>query len=272
MSDLNTPERTALSGIPPRSAGTALPQFPPRPEDTSPGQPLILSALPAELPESLRRAARPVPVAVPLAAGGEPDRPRSRWRRWAVIGVAAAAVLGGGTWLVLPGDDPAPAPVDQVAPARPAGEYDFIRLPETKEAIRDSDCASHAYGRTQEFLTATPCLQLTRAMFATRLPDQRVVYTSVAVLRMRGEKTAESLVDLVRTEGTGSVRDLVREGFVRAPGLDRLSRGGFAASRNGVNVVIVESDTAQADPDPELHEAAMKRISLDAVRLASEVV
>lgn len=305
MTDLNTPERVngAKLAVRPRSAGTALPMFPPKPEDTVRG-PLIVSALPAELPRSLRAAAAPIPVAVPLGrpstertpplGGGSPaegvlsaggvrrggedrstgeDRRRgversAGWRRKPVVAgvllaVVVVAVLV--AW-VLPTDEPAPRAA--AAPA-PVGEFDFHRLPDTEEPIRDSDCAPHAYGRTQEFLVANRCLQLTRAVYSAALPGGRTVFTSVAVVRMRTEEASVQLTELVRQEGTGSVTDLLRDQVVAVPGLDRLSRGGFAAERAGRDVVIVESDTVERDPDPVLHRAVMKRISTDAVRLGA---
>ena len=300
MTDLNTPERVngAKLAVRPRSAGTALPMFPPKPEDTVRG-PLIVSALPAELPRSLRAAAAPIPVAVPLArpstdrtppVGGGPsaegvrrggedrstgeDRRRGvrRWRRKSVVGaagvlVAVVAVAVLFAWVLPTGEPAAPA---AAAPA-PVGEFDFHRLPDTEEPIRDSDCAPHAYGRTQEFLVANRCLQLTRAVYSAALPGGRTVFTSVAVVRMRTEEASVQLTELVRQEGTGSVTDLLRDQVVTVPGLDRLSRGGFAAERAGRNVVIVESDTVERDPDAVLHRAVMKRISTDAVRLGAEL-
>ncbi|PWW54833.1 hypothetical protein [Actinokineospora spheciospongiae] len=302
MTDLNTPERVngAKLAVRPRSAGTALPMFPPKPEDTVRG-PLIVSALPAELPRSLRAAAAPILVAVPLARpsadrtppvgdgssaegvrrGGEDrstgeDRRRgversAGWRRKSVAvgaaGVLVVAVAVLFAWVLPTGE---PAPPAAVAPA-PVGEFDFHRLPDTEEPIRDSDCAPHAYGRTQEFLVANRCLQLTRAVYSAALPGGRTVFTSVAVVRMRTEEASVRLTELVRQEGTGSVTDLLRDQVVTVPGLDRLSRGGFAAERAGRDVVIVESDTVERDPDAVLHRAVMKRISTDAVRLGAEL-
>ncbi|MCG8917320.1 hypothetical protein L6E12_16155 [Actinokineospora sp. PR83] len=300
MTDLNTPEwaNSAKLAVRPRSAGTALPMFPPKPEDTARG-PLIVSALPAELPRSLRAAA-PIPVAValgrpsteqaPPTGGGSPaggvrrggadrstgeDRRRgvarsAGWRRKSVAAGAllAAAVVAVLVSWVLPADEPAPRAA--AAPA-PVGEFDFHRLPDTEEPIHDSDCAPHAYGRTQEFLVANRCLQLTRAVYSAALPGGRTAFTSVAVVRMRTEEASVRLTELVRLEGTGSVTDLLRDQVVTVPGLDRLSRGGFAAERAGRDVVIVESDTVERDPDPVLHRAVMKRISADAVRLGAEL-
>lgn len=230
----------------------SLPKFPPRPSDQGS---LIVSALPDQLPPTLRTA--------PAAPPREPRRgPRGPW-----VAVAAGAlvlVLLAAAYLWWPaGEEPAP---ERPAPA-PVAEFAFTRAPETAEAVLDSDCATHAYGQTKAFLQITPCAQLTRALFTTATADGRPVHTSVSVVRMRSADDAARLGELVRTDGTGSVNDVVRDRIAVIPGLSRLSRGGFASTVLDRHVIIAESDTAQPLSDPMAHKTEMKRVSLAALDL-----
>ncbi|WP_436491814.1 hypothetical protein [Actinokineospora sp. HUAS TT18] len=230
------------------------PKFPPRPIDDARTPSLILSALPAELPAALR----------PDPPAPEPP-PRPRFAVKAAGLAAVLALLGFGVWALL-GDG------EQAPPAQPqAVESQFTRAAQPPAAVFDSDCANHAYGATKRFLAGTTCQQLTRALFTSQTEDGRTVHSSVAVVRMQSAADARQLFDLVRQENTGSVMDLVRERALVVPGLDRLSRGGFAAGINGADVVIVESDTARPGPDQQAHRAEMKRISTDALRLGHDL-
>lgn len=238
------------------SGRRATPTFPPRPLDDSRTPSLILSALPDVLPESLRREEPPPP---PRRTGPS---------RVTVIKIAAAIVVatmvGLGVWALTDTEPTKPTPVAQ-------HEFTFARVPQPPAAVLDSDCVNHAYGETKRFLATTACQQLTRALFTTTLTDGRVAYSSVAVVRMRSDADASALFELVRRDNTGSVADLVRERSTVVPGLDRLSKGGFAAGRHEKDIVIVESDTATKDPDPEAHRNEMKRVSKDALRLGRDL-
>ncbi|GAA3004930.1 hypothetical protein [Actinokineospora diospyrosa] len=180
--------------------------------------------------------------------------------------LVAALLAGFVLWLTAGNDDPPP-----VTPPQAGGQYLFQRMGETVEPVRDSDCSEHAYGKVKQFLVANPCRQLTRALFITAIDNGRTVYTSVSIVRMPDRSTAEKLELLVRQDDTGSVNDLLREKRAVVPGLDRLSRGGFSAMTSDRDVVITEADTADRDPDLAVHRAEMKRVSVDALRLAKEL-
>jgi hypothetical protein len=183
------------------------------------------------------------------------------------LGLLAVAVVSGLVWLVVVPKD---KPVETPPPTTPsAGEFEFAKSPQVPEPLRDSECASHAYGQTKEFLTRTPCQQLTRGLFTTTTSDGRTVYTSVSVVRMKTLADASGLKQLTTRDGTGNVNDLVKDGAVQVPGLRTLASGGFAAQQQDRDVIIVESDTVQHGPNEQDHNALMKRISTDAVRLAT---
>ncbi|WP_018681492.1 hypothetical protein [Actinokineospora enzanensis] len=253
-----------------------VPKFPPRPVESVSAPVMIVSTLPDELPWTVggRQEDTPPPVEPPvtLATVEAPteapaaERARPRWLL-PVAGVVVAAIVAGLiVWLTAGSDDPPP-----VTPSKPDGVYLFQRMGETIEPMRDSNCAAHAYGKVRQFLVQNQCRQLSRAVYISNADDGRVVYTNIGVVRMPSRELAEQLELLVRQDGTGSVNDLIREGLVRAPGLDRLSLGGFAAASDGQNVVIAESDTTDKDPDPAVHQKEMKDISVDALRLGKDL-
>ncbi|WP_433263872.1 hypothetical protein ACQPZF_33465 [Actinosynnema sp. CS-041913] len=207
-----------------------------------------------------------------LSAPPPPPR-RRRLSRGSVLkglGLLGVAVVSGLVWLVvMPKDTPTTTPTTT---STPAGEFTFTRSPQVPEALKDSQCASHAYGETKTFLTATPCQQLTRGLFTTTTPDGRTVYTSVSVVRMKTLDDANKLKELTTRDGTGNVNDLVKDGAVQVPGLRSLASGGFAAKQQDRDVIIIESDAVQHSPTEEEHNALMKRISADAFRLVNELV
>ncbi|MCP2306292.1 hypothetical protein LV79_006021 [Actinokineospora globicatena] len=207
----------------------------------------------------------PTTVTLPVTLT-EPVRGKPKWVLPVTALLVAAVVAAFVVWLISGNDDPPP-----VTPTAPANEYLFQRMGETVEPVRDSDCVEHAYGQVKQFLIANPCRQLTRAVFLTATDSGRTVYTSLAVVRMPDRSTAEKLELLVRQDQTGSVNDLLREKKVTVPGLDRLSRGGFSAMTLDRDVVIAESDSADRDEDPAAHKAEMKRVSVEALRLAKEL-
>jgi hypothetical protein len=194
---------------------------------------------------------------------------------WAlrIVGLVAVAVVSGFVWWFITNESP---PEDQTgfggtpsATERSSGEFEFTL--EIPEAIEDEDCAEHAYGQIQDFLTETPCDRLIRAIYSTTV-DDRTVYTSVSVVEMADESTAKDLRELTDVDGSGNVNDLVREDEVQVPGLKTLSAGGgYDSAQDGREVIIVESDY-----DPNAAEGGsgeeLDRVCTDAIRLAKEMV
>lgn len=186
------------------------------------------------------------------------------------LGLLGVAVVSGLVWLVvMPTEEQTGTPTTT---SKPAGEFTFAKSPDVPEPLKDSDCASHAYGQTRTFLTDTPCQQLTRGMYTTTTPDGVTVYTSVSVVRMKSAEDAAKLKDLTTRDGTGNVNDLVKDGAVRVPNLTTLANGGFAAQQQDRDVVIIESDTVEHGPDKAAHIQLMRRVSNDAFRLVSDLV
>jgi hypothetical protein len=199
-----------------------------------------------------------------------PPAPARASRKGLVLKIAAlavVAVIAGLVWLVV---KPTPAPTSSgPTSAAPAGEFTFTPAPQLPGPLHDSKCSDHAYGKTKDFLAATPCQQMVRALYTTTTPDGRTVYTSVSAVRMRSAEDATKLREITAANNTGNVTDLVKDGAITVPGLPSLGRGGYASQVRDTEVFIVESDTPQRGPDETEHVKLMKRISSDAFRLAA---
>jgi hypothetical protein len=143
--------------------------------------------------------------------------------------------------------------------AQVVGGYQFVQ----HAARSDTDCAGNAYGQVADFLRATPCAKLDRALYTTTVDGQPAV-VSVSAVQMGDESAATQLQKLADTGGTGNVADLLRAG-VRVPGGPAsLTDAGYASSRSAATVVIVESDFA----DPAVKDRrALDRLSTVALQL-----
>ncbi|MFT7838338.1 hypothetical protein Q5530_19550 [Saccharothrix sp. BKS2] len=206
-----------------------------------------------------------------LTSPAEPPPPGStRARRGLLLkglGLLGVAVLSGLVWvLVKPSGETTTAPTSTSAPA---GQFVFTKSPQVPDPLRDSDCASHAYGKTRDYLTSTPCQQLTRALYTTTTPDGATVYTSVSVVQMKTTEDATALKDLTNRNGTGNVNDLIKDGAVQVQGMTTLGNGGYASDQRDREVIIIESDTATHGANETEHNHLMKKISFDALRLAT---
>ncbi|MBY8847952.1 hypothetical protein [Saccharothrix longispora] len=246
--------------VPPESPEEVTQRIPPlRPSDTTP------LWRPSEIGQLDSLLSTPPPAPAPPPA----PRPSRRGLLVKAAGLLGVAVVSGLVWLVvMPKDTPTGTPTTTPPPA---GEFTFAKSAQAPEPLKDSDCASHAYGQTKAFLTATPCQQLTRGLYTTRTPDGATVYTSVSVVRMRTVEDATKLKDLTSRDGTGNVNDLVKDGAVKVQGLSTLGNGGFAAQLKDRDLVIIESDTITHGANEAEHNRLMKKISFEAMRLADEL-
>ncbi|MCP2250925.1 hypothetical protein [Lentzea aerocolonigenes] len=233
-----------------------LPRFPPRPSDTAPLYPADELMKLQSIMDNRQGHLPPPP----------PAPPRRTWlgKALALVGVA---VVSGFVWWVLQPSEPIDKPVAQ--PQKTAGEFEFTTVGQLPEPVKDSDCAAHATGQTQAFFKTTPCLQLTRAFYTAKLQDGRAVYSSVSVVKMRNAEEARQLRELTQKDGTGNVKDLVLDKAISVPPLTTLANGGYASEQRGQEVVIVESDSPNKGTDALAHNKEMKRVSADAIRLAS---
>ncbi|MFI9817510.1 hypothetical protein [Saccharothrix variisporea] len=234
-----------------------LPRVPPaRPSDTAPlwrseiGQlDSLMSAQPS------RPAPRP------------PRRLPSGW--WLKgLGLVGVAVVSGLVWLVvMPKGDSGTTPT--TTSTAPTGEFSFARAPQAPEAVLDSSCAPHAYGKAKEYFTTTPCQQLSRSLYTVSAGGKQVL-VSVVVVKMADDKAATDLKKFLDGDNTGNLYDLSREGVAKVPGgPDWVAHGEYASTVRGRELVIVESDFYGATKTAERDRKLLDRISNDALRLGS---
>ncbi|MGH3494294.1 MAG: hypothetical protein ACRDRL_30570 [Sciscionella sp.] len=212
--------------------------------------------------QSQRSVPAPYPPGAGHHPGPRPQRPSRGVRRYLLPAVAlvAVAVLSGLLWWLLnrPSQDPTTAP--PATTSATAGKYQFTKA---HGKVVDTDCVAHSYGKTKQFLDKTRCRLLTRTLYTTRVNGVEV-FSSVSAVRMADAGAAARLEQLTDRNNTGNVTDLVKDG-VTAPGAPKeLAGGGYASSRDGSLVTIVESKAAEGK---KLSDQVLTRVSRDALRL-----
>lgn len=230
-------------------------------------------AVPGEDTTPLRQRGAPIQ----FQAEPPPRPPQNKVLGWVLrgLGLLAVAVISGLVWFYI-NDESQPQsqnPV-QTSEQQSSGQFDFVAVPEVAEPKHDSNCAEHAYGDVQKFLQTTPCQQLTRGLYTTAGPDGRKVFANVSVVRMATAADAAELRKLADSDGTGNVKDLVRDNVVKLPPLASLSgSGGYHAVQHDRNVIIVESDFAPgtAKGDKKKDEESLDAISVDAALLGDKI-
>lgn len=75
----------------------------------------------------------------------------------------------------------------------------------------DDDCSAHSYGQVHDFFLSSPCSLLTRTVFEIRDKRRNVILVAISWVDMPSAGTAEELIKLVDTDGTGNVTELSRE-------------------------------------------------------------
>ncbi|MEJ2858380.1 hypothetical protein AADW15_33130 [Saccharothrix sp. CCNWLY140-2] len=178
------------------------------------------------------------------------------------------AVVSGLVWLVvMPKSESGTTPTS-TSPT-PTGEFSFARAPQAPEAVLDSSCAPHAYGKAKEYFTSTPCQQLSRSLYTVSAGGKQVL-VSVVVVKMADDKAATELKKFLDGDNTGNLYDLSREGVAKVPGgPDWVAHGEYASKVQGRELVIVESDFYGATKTAERDRKLLDRISTDALRLAA---
>jgi hypothetical protein len=206
--------------------------------------------------------------------GEEKPAPPRRTALLIAAGLTVLALLGVGGWLLL-GNDPdgpdggaagGPSAAGTTAPGPVAGDVqDVAGVEYTVEAVQvDDTCAGHAYGEVADFLGATDCTGLSRAIYSAELEAGAVV-VSVIRVQMADTATARDLRALTDRNGSGNVSDLLREGVGYAGGPAKLSGAEYASALSGATVTIVES--AWADPAAAGSSSDIDRVASDALAL-----
>ena len=85
-------------------------------------------------------------------------------------------------------------------------------------ASKVTDCAAHSYGAPMiNYFESHPCISATRRIFTIPVQGRTVALSSVAVVAAAGPgndyyKWAGRFMKLEKSDGTGSINDLLREG------------------------------------------------------------
>jgi hypothetical protein len=126
-----------------------------------------------------------------------------------------------------------------------------------------SDCAAHAFGQVQTFFRQTPCTQVIRQLDATTLQGRPVIL-SLSNVTMPTPAAAASFKQLVDSDGTGNVNDLLREGvtYAGAPA-SYPDDNEYASAINGTTVRVVLAAFADGRPegDPGALDSAAQKLA-----------
>ncbi|MBV9845414.1 MAG: hypothetical protein JOZ47_10120 [Kutzneria sp.] len=178
------------------------------------------------------------------------------------VGLVGVAVVAGLVWTLIQSRPGTQAAVTGTSHGD-AGHYAFTRV---GGPVTDGDCVAHAFGGAQEFFRHHPCQRLTRALYSTTLPNGLQAVSSVAVVEMASGELATRLHDLIATEGTGNVNDLLKDGARIAIGglsSQQLQQGGYASEVGGNATTIALSVFVGGHQD----DALLKQISGEALQV-----
>lgn len=148
----------------------------------------------------------------PVAAGAATPGASNGLATAASTAVAPSAPSAGPSRTVIP----APAAPLRTVTTTPTDGRSFVV--QVWAQRRDASCADHAYGAPMiAFLRAHPCLGLDRELATTRVGG-REVGMSIVTTGFRGTMndpyaTLEHFRALIVKDGTGSIDDLLREGY-----------------------------------------------------------
>ena len=210
------------------------------------------------------------------APDDEPGESRAGRRRGLLLVAAlvAIALLAGGGWLLLGGRDGSPDGAAAAGPSAPASapagpQVGVVQTAAgqdyTVQAVDSAGtCAGHAYGAVAEFLAATDCTGLSRALYSTDVRGEQVV-VSVARVQMPDATAARDLRALADQNGSGNVSDLLREGVRYTGSPAKLSGAEYASALSGPTVTIVEA--AWVEEGPQSGSAEIDRVAGDALAL-----
>jgi hypothetical protein len=136
-----------------------------------------------------------------------------RWMPVTALGLLAVLLIAGivvamGTY---GGDSPTPAAAAPKTQAPPpdvrVGGVSFG----PEGSVEGTDCASHAYGDIQVWLTQHACSDMVRSVYRTS-SGGRAAAVAVAVVSFADPGTAKAFGMEANTPGTGGVTDLVQDG------------------------------------------------------------
>jgi hypothetical protein len=172
---------------------------------------------------------------------------RQRWVSLAALGliggllitaIAIAFGSGGGTAPARAADRPAAPPVT----------VGGVRFQPEASAVA-TDCASHAYGDTQVWLTGHVCTRLVRSVYETEAAGRQAA-VAVAVLTFADQPTAAAFADVANTPGSGGITDLVKDGHGWAGGPRSFDDAAYSVTVRDTLVRLTEVVWSSGPSDP----------------------
>lgn len=181
------------------------------------------------------------------------------------FGLIAVAVISGLVWYYITNDS-TPPPSQQADQQTQQGKYTFVPAAQLPQPVRDSSCVEHSTDEVQAFLRKHHCRGLVRQLYTVTGPDGRTIVASVSAVQMADAGEAKALGTLTSRDGTGNVKDLVRDNKAKVPGLKRLDvHGGYASQQVDTKLIIVEADFTTKATDKD--EPVLDDVCQDALRL-----
>lgn len=173
----------------------------------------------------------------------------------AVIAIAArscgSAITGGPASGVTSGAAPAPPTTSAKT------TVDGVVF--TQEASEDgTNCAQHAFGDVQVWLTQHPCAGLHRGLYRA---EGQSITASLAVVDFADEAAAKDFATMLTTPGAGSVSDLIRDGKPLPDGPLSFDGAAFTTMQQGSTVHIAQAAFVgkPSQPDNENLRAVASR-------------
>ncbi|WP_158840615.1 hypothetical protein [Saccharothrix deserti] len=135
-------------------------------------------------------------------------------------------------------------------------------------ADRTDNCAAHAFGDVQAWLSGHMCMQLRRAQYETTV-DGRKAGVAIAELSLPDATRAAELNAVASTAGAGGISTLVKEGKGWSGGPASFDRSAIRVSVKGAQLRITQVVWAEGEPaaaDPKLAEIAEQALRLPAAQ------
>jgi hypothetical protein len=119
-----------------------------------------------------------------------------------------------------------------------------------RAADDQTDCAAHSYGEVAAFFSKTPCSSVHRLLATTNAGGRPVLIASNVVTFPTVEQ-ARHYLNLVTSDGTGNINDLLREGTGYPGGPAALPAAAFASRQDGNRVLVAEAGYVPGESDAE---------------------
>ncbi|RKT53229.1 hypothetical protein [Saccharothrix australiensis] len=178
-----------------------------------------------------------------------PARRKPKWLPYAVAAVVAVLVVIALVLTLTAGGKPEAASSAAPTTPRPTTVVVDGRNFAPKGADRTEDCAKHAFGDVQAWLSGHLCLQLRRAQYETAV-DGRRVGVAVAELNLPDAARAGEFHRVASTAGAGGITALVKEGRAWPGGPPSFDRSAIRATLKNAQVRITQAVWAEGDSDP----------------------